>query len=74
MRNKIFDPFFTSKEAGSGTGLGLSISCDIVVHKHHGRIHVDDSPLGGAKFTVMLPRVGLGSDKELGELEELARE
>ncbi|WP_319558976.1 ATP-binding protein [Marispirochaeta sp.] len=74
IRNRIFDPFYTTKDVGSGTGLGLSISYDIVVHKHHGRIHVDDSPLGGVKFTVMLPRVGLGSDEELGELEELDRE
>ncbi len=71
IRPKIFDPFFTTKDVGSGTGLGLSISYDIVVHKHHGRILVGDSTLGGAKFTVMLPLVGLGSDDELGDLEEI---
>ncbi len=71
IRPKIFDPFFTTKDVGLGTGLGLSISYDIVVHKHHGRILVGDSSLGGAKFTVMLPLLGLGSDDELGDLEEV---
>lgn len=54
-RLRVFDPFFTTKEPGKGTGLGLSISYDIVVKKHGGRLTVDDSPLGGARFLIELP-------------------
>jgi signal transduction histidine kinase len=53
--NKIFDPFFTSKEIGKGTGLGLSIVSGII-KKHHGRIDVDSVP-GRTTFTVHLPKM-----------------
>jgi signal transduction histidine kinase len=49
---RIFDPFVTSKEAG--TGLGLTITHEIV-QQHHGRILAENSPEGGAKFTVWFP-------------------
>jgi signal transduction histidine kinase len=52
LRPRIFEPFFTTKD--SGTGLGLSISHE-VVDRHHGSLEVDDSPLGGARFTLRLP-------------------
>ncbi len=52
---KIFDPFFTTKEPGKGTGLGLAISYDIIVRKHRGSLSVDDSPQGGARFSIHLP-------------------
>ncbi len=52
LRPRIFEPFFTTKD--SGTGLGLSISHE-VVDRHHGSLEVDDSPLGGARFTLLLP-------------------
>lgn len=55
-RLKIFDPFFTTKPIGSGTGLGLAISYDIVVNKHNGSLMVYDSPLGGARFEIALPK------------------
>ena len=41
VKEKIFNPFFTTKPAGEGTGLGLSISHDIVVKQHGGSIEVD---------------------------------
>lgn len=53
---KIFDPFYTTKDVGVGTGLGLSVSHGIV-KKHHGRIHVDSQMGIGTKFTVHLPIV-----------------
>ena len=41
VKDKMFNPFFTTKPAGEGTGLGLSISHDIVVKQHGGTIEVD---------------------------------
>ena len=52
LKDKIFNPFFTTKPAGEGTGLGLSISHDIIVKQHGGSIEIGESPLGGAKFCV----------------------
>ena len=54
MKNKIFDPFFTSKEIGKGTGLGLSISYGIVT-KHKGDISVTSEQNQGTTFTINLP-------------------
>lgn len=56
LRNKIFNPFFTTKPTGEGTGLGLSISYDIVVHEHQGEIKVDTEVGQFADFTVVLPK------------------
>src|SRR4029453_11057419 len=44
VKEKIFNPFFTTKPAGEGTGLGLSISHDIIVKQHAGTIEVDTQP------------------------------
>lgn len=55
LRKRIFDPFFTTKEPGKGTGLGLAIVAQ-VLEDHAGRIEVTDSPSGGAKFHISLPR------------------
>lgn len=54
LRERIFEPFFTTKAEVHGTGLGLSI-CQGLVHSHGGKIHIGDSPLGGARFAVSLP-------------------
>ena len=51
---KIFDPFYTSKEAGKGTGLGLSVSLSIV-KSMGGSIDVQSMPGAGSTFTVLLP-------------------
>lgn len=53
--NKIFNPFFTTKEIGTGTGLGLSISYDIIVNKHSGELLVDSEKNQGTTFTIKLP-------------------
>ena len=55
LRSRIFEPFFTTKPAGEGTGLGLSLAHTFTL-EHQGRIFCDESPLGGARFTVELPR------------------
>src|SRR6266581_696424 len=54
IRGRIFDPFFTTKGPDEGTGLGLAI-CQRVVTEVGGKIWLEDSPLGGAKFVVELP-------------------
>ncbi len=53
-RDRIFDPFYTTKDIGKGTGLGLSIVYGIV-QQHNGFIEVDSHPLGGTTFTILLP-------------------
>ena len=44
VKDKMFNPFFTTKPAGEGTGLGLSLSHDIIVKQHGGSIEVDTEP------------------------------
>jgi PAS domain S-box-containing protein len=55
IRKRIFEPFYTTKPAGTGTGLGLSIAYFIVTEKHGGVLSVDSSPGRGTTFTVKLP-------------------
>jgi signal transduction histidine kinase len=56
VKEKIFNPFFTTKPPGEGTGLGLSLSYDIVVKQHGGAIEVDTQPDEFTEFKVILPR------------------
>ena len=56
VREKMFNPFFTTKPAGEGTGLGLSISHDIIVKQHSGIIEVDTQPGAFTEFRIILPR------------------
>jgi two-component system, NtrC family, sensor kinase len=55
-RNRLFQPFFTTKPTGEGTGLGLSISYDIVTQQHGGTIGVESEVGAFTEFTVRLPR------------------
>jgi signal transduction histidine kinase len=61
VKDKMFNPFFTTKPAGEGTGLGLSLSHDIVVKQHGGAIDVETAP-GSTKFIIRLPRADPGAD------------
>jgi two-component system NtrC family sensor kinase len=56
VRDKMFNPFFTTKPAGEGTGLGLSISHDIIVKQHAGSIEVDTQPYEFTEIRIVLPR------------------
>ena len=56
VKEKIFNPFFTTKPAGEGTGLGLSISHDIIVKQHGGSIEVDTQPGQFTEIRIILPR------------------
>ncbi|MCK1368465.1 GAF domain-containing protein [Bradyrhizobium sp. 62] len=57
VKEKMFNPFFTTKPAGEGTGLGLSMSHDIIVKQHGGRLDVNTQPGQYTEFTIVLPRV-----------------
>src|SRR5262245_6023666 len=56
VKEKMFNPFFTTKPAGEGTGLGLSISHDIIVKQHGGSFEVDTRPGEFTEIRVILPR------------------
>src|SRR5207244_5830712 len=56
VKEKMFNPFFTTKPAGEGTGLGLSLSYDIIVKQHAGSIGVETQPGEFTEFRIVLPR------------------
>jgi two-component system NtrC family sensor kinase len=58
VKEKMFNPFSTTKPAGEGTGLGLSISHDIIVKQHGGSIEVDTQPGEFTEFRIVLRRAG----------------
>jgi signal transduction histidine kinase len=66
VKEKMFNPFFTTKPAGEGTGLGLSMSHDIIVKQHGGTIDVETAPGEFTEFTILLPRKSNFSDKSKG--------
>jgi two-component system, NtrC family, sensor kinase len=66
VKEKMFNPFFTTKPAGEGTGLGLSMSHDIIVKQHGGTIDVVTEPGQFTEFTVVLPRTSNFSSKPRG--------
>jgi two-component system NtrC family sensor kinase len=68
LRSRVFEPFFTTKPVGVGTGVGLSI-CDAIVRGHGGWIEIEETPGGGASFTIRLP-VLPGDAGEPAELPE----
>ena len=59
VKEKMFNPFFTTKPTGEGTGLGLSISHDIIVKQHAGSIDVDTQPGEFTEIIVTLPRAAV---------------
>jgi signal transduction histidine kinase len=61
VREKMFNPFFTTKPTGEGTGLGLSMTHDIIVKQHGGRIDVETEPGLFTEFIITLPREKRGS-------------
>jgi two-component system, NtrC family, sensor kinase len=67
VKEKMFNPFFTTKPAGEGTGLGLSMSHDIIVKQHGGTIDVETEPGHFTEFTIVLPRTSDLQDKKRGE-------
>jgi signal transduction histidine kinase len=56
VKEKMFNPFFTTKPAGEGTGLGLSITHDIIVKQHSGSIEIESQPGGYTEVRIVLPR------------------
>jgi signal transduction histidine kinase len=56
IKDKMFNPFFTTKPAGEGTGLGLSLSHDIIVKQHGGSIEIDTQPGEFTEVKIILPR------------------
>jgi two-component system NtrC family sensor kinase len=66
VRERMFNPFFTTKPAGEGTGLGLSMSHDIVVKQHGGKIEVDTMPGAFTEFIITLPRVAAAQQQAGG--------
>jgi two-component system, NtrC family, sensor kinase len=66
VRDKMFNPFFTTKPAGEGTGLGLSISHDIIVKQHGGALDVDTEPGQFTEFRIVLPKTGHHPNKDRG--------
>jgi signal transduction histidine kinase len=55
IRDKIFQPFFTTKPTGEGTGLGLSLSYDIITKGHGGEMVVDTKPDCSTELIIRIP-------------------
>lgn len=65
--DRLFDPFYTTKEPGAGTGLGLSVSYGIV-KRHGGELSFENRPEGGLRGRVLLPRASLIRRADLDQL------
>jgi PAS domain S-box-containing protein len=68
VKKKIFEPFYTTKEAGEGTGLGLSISVSII-ESHNGAIEVESKVGKGSTFSIYLPQVFQKKEKKTYDVE-----
>ena len=55
LKDKIFQPFFTTKPTGEGTGLGLSMSYDIITKGHGGELDVETEEGKGTSFSIKIP-------------------
>jgi signal transduction histidine kinase len=71
VKEKMFNPFFTTKPAGEGTGLGLSMSHDIIVKQHAGKIDVETEPGAFTEFIITLPRTAAAQGQSGGGIERL---
>jgi signal transduction histidine kinase len=67
VKDKMFNPFFTTKPAGEGTGLGLSMSHDIIVKQHGGTIDVETEAGQFTEFRIVLPRTGNSNTRNRGQ-------
>jgi signal transduction histidine kinase len=67
VKEKMFNPFFTTKPAGEGTGLGLSMSHDIIVKQHGGTVDVETELGRFTEFRITLPRTSNFSNKNRGQ-------
>jgi two-component system, NtrC family, sensor kinase len=65
VRERIFEPFVTTKPPGEGTGLGLSVAHDIVT-EHGGTIEVTSEPRSGCTFTILVPRSSADAEPNSG--------
>jgi signal transduction histidine kinase len=55
IKDKIFQPFFTTKPTGKGTGLGLSLAYDIITQGHGGALELKTKPGKGTAFLIYIP-------------------
>lgn len=55
VRQKLFEPFYTTKPVGKGTGLGLSISYQVITDRHGGSLECISAAKGGAEFIIKIP-------------------
>ena len=55
VKQRLFEPFYTTKPVGKGTGLGLSISYQVVVKKHGGTLECSSQPGKGTEFSILIP-------------------
>ncbi|MCC5635591.1 PAS domain S-box protein [Nostoc sp. CHAB 5844] len=62
IRDRIYDPFFTTKPVGKGIGMGLSISYQIVVKKHRGELSCVSQPGEGTEFVISIPTAVIEQD------------
>jgi len=65
VRDRVFDPFFTTQEPGRGVGLGLALA-DEIVRRHRGRIAFESEVGRGTRFRVLLPEAGAPGAPEGG--------
>ncbi len=70
IKDRIFDPYFTTKEIGKGTGMGLSVVHGII-QSHQGAISVDSEPGKGSTFRILLPVIEEEAVIESKSFEEL---
>ncbi|MEM9543452.1 MAG: ATP-binding protein [Cyanobacteria bacterium P01_E01_bin.42] len=74
VKQKLFQPFFTTKPVGKGTGLGLSISHQIIVERHQGSLQCNSKVGEGTEFTIAFPRLQVNSSNSAHSLSESSKD